>query len=59
MIAVKEGQTLDIDNAVEIGELTDVDEFNVSNAQTTIVEKVSDIKENWEGAIEKCLTTVD
>ena len=59
VIAVKEGQTLDIDNAVEIGVLTDVDEFNVSNAQTTIVEKVSDIKENWEGAIEKCLTTVD
>ncbi|PTE69822.1 phosphoribosylformylglycinamidine synthase subunit PurL [Staphylococcus devriesei] len=59
IIAVKEGQTLDIDNAIEIGQLTDVDEFKVTNAQTTITEKVSDIKEHWEGAIAQCLTTVD
>ncbi|MGW9856472.1 phosphoribosylformylglycinamidine synthase subunit PurL [Staphylococcus hominis] len=59
VVAVKEGQTLDIDDAIEIGKLTDVDEFKVSNTTTTITEKVSDIKEIWEGAISECLTTVD
>lgn len=59
IIAVKEGQALNIDDAIEIGQLTDVDEFKVTNAQSSIVEKVSDIKESWEGAIAQCLTTVD
>ena len=59
IIAVKEGQTLNIDDAIEIGQLTDVDEFKVTNAQSSIVEKVSEIKESWEGAIAQCLTTVD
>ncbi|WP_444811938.1 phosphoribosylformylglycinamidine synthase subunit PurL [Staphylococcus hominis] len=59
VVAVKEGQTLDVDGAIKIGELTDVDEFKVSNATSTITEKVSDIKAIWEGAISECLTTVD
>lgn len=59
IIAVKDGQTLNIEGAVEIGQLTDVDEFKVTNAQSSIVEKVSEIKESWEGAIAQCLTTVD
>ena len=59
VVAVKEGQTLNIDEAIEIGQLTDVDEFKVTNAQSSIVEKVSEIKESWEGAIAQCLTTVD
>lgn len=59
IIVVKEGQTLNIDEAIEIGQLTDVDEFKVTNAQSSIVEKVSEIKESWEGAIAQCLTTVD
>ncbi|MDS3911005.1 phosphoribosylformylglycinamidine synthase subunit PurL [Staphylococcus hominis] len=59
VIAVKEGQTLDVDGAIKIGELTDVDEFKVSNTTSTITEKVSDIKAIWEGAISECLTTVD
>ena len=59
IIVVKEGQTLNIEGAVEIGQLTDVDEFKVTNAQSSIVEKVSEIKESWEGAIAQCLTTVD
>ena len=49
-IIVKEGQTLNIDEAIEIGQLTDVDEFKVTNAQSSIVEK-SQRKESWEGAI--------
>ncbi|TRM07001.1 phosphoribosylformylglycinamidine synthase subunit PurL [Staphylococcus hominis] len=59
VVAVKEGQTLDIDGAIKIGQLTDVDEFKVSNTTSTITEKVSDIKAIWEGAISECLTTVD
>ena len=27
--------------------------------KSSIVEKVSEIKESWEGAIAQCLTTVD
>lgn len=59
VVAVKEGQTLDVDGAIKIGELTDVDEFKVANTTSTITEKVSDIKAIWEGAISECLTTVD
>lgn len=59
VVAVKEGQTLDVDGAIKIGELTDVDEFKVFNTTSTITEKVSDIKAIWEGAISECLTTVD
>ncbi|MGW9940830.1 phosphoribosylformylglycinamidine synthase subunit PurL [Staphylococcus hominis] len=59
VVAVKEGQILDVDGAIKIGELTDVDEFKVSNTTSTITEKVSDIKAIWEGAISECLTTVD
>ena len=59
VVAVKEGQTLDVDGDIKIGELTDVDEFKVSNTTSTITEKVSDIKAIWEGAISECLTTVD
>lgn len=59
VVVVKEGQTLDVDGAIKIGELTDVDEFKVSNTTSTITEKVSDIKAIWEGAISECLTTVD
>ena len=59
VVAVKEGQTLDVDGAIKIGELTDVDEFKVSNTTSTITEKVSDIKAIWKGAISECLTTVD
>lgn len=36
VVAVKEGQTLDVDGAIKIGELTDVDEFKVSNTTSTI-----------------------
>ena len=64
IIVVKEGQTLNIDEAIEIGQLTDVDEFKVTNAQSSIVEKVSEIKRklgrsnctvfNYSGLNEEC-----
>ena len=40
VVAVKEGQTLDVDGAIKIGELTDVDEFKVSNATSTITKSL-------------------
>ena len=43
--AVKEGQTLDVDGAIKIGELTDVDEFKVSNTTSTITEKSQILKQ--------------
>ena len=57
-IVVKEGQTLNIDEAIEIGQLTDVDEFKVTNAQSSIVEKSQRLKKVGK-AIAQCLTTVD
>ncbi|MDU6092572.1 MAG: AIR synthase related protein, partial [Staphylococcus lugdunensis] len=59
VIAVKVGQELNIEHAIEIGQLTDTDEFNVAAAHTSISKRASDIKAQWEGAIAQCLTTVD
>ncbi|HHE7465814.1 TPA: hypothetical protein ACPFG9_001124, partial [Staphylococcus aureus] len=53
------GKTLNIDNAIEIGLLTDSDNFKVTTPYTEISENVSDIKQIWEGAIAQCLTTQD
>ena len=63
IIVVKEGQTLNIDEAIEIGQLTDVDEFKVTNAQSSIVEKSQRLKKvgknnctvfNYSGLNEEC-----
>ena len=59
IISVKDGQTLDMNQAIEIGQLTSDGTFKVSNSEVTISEKVSDIKHTWEGAIAQCLTTQD
>ena len=59
VIAVKAGQELNIEHAIEIGQPTDTDEFNVAAAHTSISKRASDIKAQWEGAIAQCLTTVD
>ena len=56
IVSVKEGQTLDIDHAKEIGRFTQDGLFKVSNSEISISEKVSDIKQTWEGAIAQCLT---
>ncbi len=52
------GKTLNI-HAIEIGLLTDSDNFKVTTPYTVISENVSDIKQIWEGAIAQCLTTQD
>ncbi|WP_251516033.1 MULTISPECIES: phosphoribosylformylglycinamidine synthase subunit PurL [Staphylococcus] len=59
IVTVKEGQSLDIDNAVEIGTLTSDNSFKVTNKQTNVEREVSNLNEIWEGAIPQCMTSVD
>ncbi|KIX90026.1 phosphoribosylformylglycinamidine synthase [Staphylococcus microti] len=59
VVVVKEGQTLAIDNAVEIGTFTATNDFKVTAQNTTIQRQSSELKQLWEGAIEACMTSVD
>ncbi|MCD8914456.1 phosphoribosylformylglycinamidine synthase subunit PurL [Staphylococcus sp. IVB6181] len=59
IVAVKEGQSLDIPNAQEIGTITEDGKFKVTNGQTTVEENVSTLNEIWEGAIPQCMTSAD
>ncbi|MEQ6029390.1 phosphoribosylformylglycinamidine synthase subunit PurL [Staphylococcus saccharolyticus] len=59
IVSVKEGQSLNINQAIEIGQLTYDQSFEISNSDVTISESVSHIKQTWEGAIAQCLTTQD
>ncbi|RIP35689.1 phosphoribosylformylglycinamidine synthase subunit PurL [Staphylococcus gallinarum] len=59
IVIAKEGQTLDIDNAIEIGSITDDNQFNVANNDIKVSREVSNLNEIWEGAIPKCMTSVD
>ncbi|KRG10608.1 phosphoribosylformylglycinamidine synthase subunit PurL [Staphylococcus sp. NAM3COL9] len=59
IVAVKEGQTFDVENAVEIGKLTQDGKFFVSNKEVQVSREVKNLNELWEGAIPKCMTTVD
>ncbi len=51
VVSVKSGKTLNIDNAIEIGLLTDSDNFKVTTPYTEISENVSDIKQIWKGQL--------
>ncbi|MFQ3871238.1 phosphoribosylformylglycinamidine synthase subunit PurL [Staphylococcus sp. Mo2-1] len=59
VVAVKEGQSFDVENAVEIGKLTQDGQFLVSNKEVQVTREVKNLNELWEGAIPKCMTTVD
>ncbi|AVQ32702.1 phosphoribosylformylglycinamidine synthase subunit PurL [Staphylococcus muscae] len=59
VVVVKAGQTFAHDNAVEIGTLTDNDDFKVAAQHKTLHRRTSELKEAWEGAIEACMTSVD
>ncbi|AYU54853.1 phosphoribosylformylglycinamidine synthase subunit PurL [Staphylococcus debuckii] len=59
IVAVKDGQTLDIPGAQEIGTVTNNKEFKVTNGQTTVEDNVSTLNEIWEGAIPQCMTSAD
>ena len=51
LFLLNQGKTLNIDNAIEIGLLTDSDNFKVTTPYTEISENVSDIKQIWEGQL--------
>jgi len=59
LVAVKEGQSLNIDNAVEVGKLTEDGQFQVSNQNVQMRRDVKNLNELWEGAIPTCMTSVD
>ncbi|EII2704457.1 phosphoribosylformylglycinamidine synthase subunit PurL [Staphylococcus pseudintermedius] len=59
IVAVKAGQTLNIEGATRIGTLTDTDDFKVVAQDSAIERRTSELKREWEGAIESCMTSVD
>ncbi|WP_069994849.1 phosphoribosylformylglycinamidine synthase subunit PurL, partial [Staphylococcus caeli] len=59
IVSVKAGQALHIDDAVEIGEMTNDGQFKVFNQDTTIARNVKTLTDLWEGAIPKCMTATD
>ncbi|WP_436853562.1 phosphoribosylformylglycinamidine synthase subunit PurL [Staphylococcus caeli] len=59
IVAVKPGQTLQVEDAVEIGEMTNDGQFKVANQDTTVVRDVKTLTDLWEGAIPKCMTATD
>ncbi|MBF0813186.1 phosphoribosylformylglycinamidine synthase subunit PurL [Staphylococcus saprophyticus] len=59
IVAVKEGQTLEIENAVEIGQLTNDGQFKVANNEVQVTRNVQNLTDIWEGAIPKCMTATD
>ncbi|MEJ7451481.1 phosphoribosylformylglycinamidine synthase subunit PurL [Staphylococcus xylosus] len=59
IVAVKEGQTLEIENAVEIGQLTNDSQFKVANDEVQVTRDVQNLTDIWEGAIPKCMTATD
>lgn len=59
IVTVKEGQTLEIENAVEIGQLTNDGQFKVANNEVQVTRDVQNLTDIWEGAIPKCMTATD
>lgn len=59
IVAVKEGQMLEIENAVEIGQLTNDGQFKVANNEVQVTRDVQNLTDIWEGAIPKCMTATD
>ncbi|WP_436861367.1 phosphoribosylformylglycinamidine synthase subunit PurL [Staphylococcus caeli] len=59
IVAVKPGQTLQLEDAVEIGEMTNDGQFKVANQDSTVVRDVKTLTDLWEGAIPKCMTATD
>ncbi|MDT3959079.1 phosphoribosylformylglycinamidine synthase subunit PurL [Staphylococcus kloosii] len=59
VVAVKDDQFINIEGAIAIGSFTDNNNFVVSNGHSLLKDKVSNLKEVWEGAIAQCMTTKD
>ncbi len=51
VVSVKSGKTLNIDNAIEIGLLTDSDNFKVTTPYTEISENVPDLNKYGKGQL--------
>lgn len=59
IVIVKNGQSLNCDYAVEIGKVTNDQQFKVTNEQSEIVRDVKYLNDLWEGAIPQCMTATD
>ncbi|MEJ7474132.1 phosphoribosylformylglycinamidine synthase subunit PurL [Staphylococcus saprophyticus] len=59
IVIVKNGQSLNCDYAVEIGKVTNDQQFKVTNEQSEIVRDVKHLNVLWEGAIPQCMTATD
>ncbi|MDW4455172.1 phosphoribosylformylglycinamidine synthase subunit PurL [Staphylococcus saprophyticus] len=59
IVIVKNGQSLNCDHAVEIGTVTNDQQFKVTNEQSEIVRDVKHLNDLWEGAIPQCMTATD
>lgn len=59
IVIVKNGQSLNCDHAVEIGKMTNDQQFKVTNEQSEIVRDVKHLNDLWEGAIPQCMTATD
>lgn len=59
IVIVKNGQSLNCNNAVEIGKVTNDQQFKVTNEQSEIVRDVKHLNDLWEGAIPQCMTATD
>lgn len=59
IVIVKNGQSLNCDYAVEIGKVTNDQQFKVTNEQSEIVRDVKHLNDLWEGAIPQCMTATD
>ncbi|WP_425537365.1 phosphoribosylformylglycinamidine synthase subunit PurL [Mammaliicoccus vitulinus] len=55
ILVAKEGQTVEVDGAVEIGKITDDGEFTLTNESSQIKYHVSDLDEQLKGAIAQCM----
>ncbi|QDX01029.1 phosphoribosylformylglycinamidine synthase subunit PurL [Staphylococcus chromogenes] len=59
IVSVKEGQTFNMKDAIKIGTFVDKDIFKVQSSDAVIERQKSEIKREWEGAIEACMTSAD
>lgn len=59
IVSVKEGQTFNLKDAIKIGTFVDKDVFKVQSSDAVIERQKSEIKREWEGAIEACMTSAD
>ena len=59
IVSMKAGQEFNMKDAIHIGTFTNQDVFKVQGSDATIERRTSEIKREWEGAIEACMTSAD